>query len=177
MTRVGRVRDNPPVITRADELYEMLENHSGDDCLLWPHGLNSKGYGQVRLDGKRHLVHRLACEWAHGPAPEGKPHALHAAHEVCGNRNCIARAHVRWGSREENMADRVADGTSSKGEGNGRAKLTDAQVVEIRERYAAGGISQKALADEYGVTFSLISLIVLGKTWPHVGGPIKGRDY
>ncbi|HET6917248.1 MAG TPA: hypothetical protein VFH56_14235 [Acidimicrobiales bacterium] len=41
--------------------------------------------------------------------------------------------------------------------------LTDDQVFEIRERYAAGGITQRELAIEYGVTR------------PHVGNLIHGR--
>jgi hypothetical protein len=54
------------------------------------------------------------------------------------------------------------------GERNGHAKLADAAVVEIRERYAAGGISQQALADEFGVHQGTISKVVLGLGWRHV---------
>jgi len=164
-------------MTKADELFELLEGYPGEGCLLWPHGLFRNGYGQVQIDGKKQLVHRLACEWAHGPAPEGKPLALHAAHEICGNRHCFAPAHVRWGSPAENSADMVAEGSSSKGESHGLAKVTEAQVVEIRERYAAGDISQRALAAEYGVSKTIVGDIVLGRTWAHVGGPIKGIHY
>jgi predicted transcriptional regulator len=46
--------------------------------------------------------------------------------------------------------------------------LTVVQVQEIRDRYAAGGISQQALADEYGVRQNTISRIVLRKVWMHV---------
>ena len=163
--------------SNSEQLFEMLENHSGDGCLLWPHAQDRDGYGMVSLDGKMQKVHRVACEWAHGPAPEGKPHALHVAHEICGNKHCCAPAHLRWGNDAENRADMIADGTSGKGERHGQARLAEAQVVEIRERCAAGGVTQKALAVEYGVTLSTIHLIVQGKRWTHVGGPIKGRDY
>lgn len=53
------------------------------------------------------------------------------------------------------------------------AKLTDDQIVEIRETYARGGYTQKDLADEYGITQGLVSQIVNGKRWKHVDGPTQ----
>lgn len=54
---------------------------------------------------------------------------------------------------------------SKKFRGNNgfNVKLSDDEVQEIKNRYASGGISQQALADEYNVTQSLISQVVLGK--------------
>jgi transposase-like protein len=40
--------------------------------------------------------------------------------------------------------------------------LTDEQVVELRRRYAKGGISQRALAREYGICQPHVSHIVAG---------------
>jgi hypothetical protein len=51
------------------------------------------------------------------------------------------------------------------------AKLTDPQIVEIRQAYAHGA-KQVEIAAEYGITQPLVSLIVNGKRWTHVGGPI-----
>jgi hypothetical protein len=45
--------------------------------------------------------------------------------------------------------------------GYGR-KLTDEQVLEIRQRYAGGNVRQHELAGEYGIAESTISAIV---TW------------
>ncbi len=55
-----------------------------------------------------------------------------------------------------------------KGEGNGRALLTEAQVLEIRKRYAAGSITYLRLAEDYPVTFSTIHRIVKRRLWKHV---------
>jgi hypothetical protein len=59
------------------------------------------------------------------------------------------------------------------------AKLTDDQIVEIRQAYAHG-CKQIDIANEHGITQGLVSLIVNGKRWRHVGGPIpetKGDDH
>lgn len=50
------------------------------------------------------------------------------------------------------------------GSRNPRTKLTPAAVLDIRARYAAGGISQRELGEEYGVPQTAISAVVLGKT-------------
>lgn len=48
------------------------------------------------------------------------------------------------------------------GERNGRCKLTDRQVAEIRDAYAVGDISQASLAARFGVVQVTISKIVRG---------------
>ena len=84
-------------MTRREELAEMLEGYSGEGCLTWPH--LHLGYSYLEVDGERLSAHHVACELAHGPAPDGKPLALHR----CENRHCVAPAHVYWGSPEESM--------------------------------------------------------------------------
>lgn len=55
------------------------------------------------------------------------------------------------------------------GERNPHAKVTEEWVREIRERYAAGGVTQEKLAVEYGITRSAVSRIVTGSNWGHLG--------
>ncbi len=45
------------------------------------------------------------------------------------------------------------------------AKLDHEKAAEIRARHAAGGISMRKLAREYGVHHSVISAVVRGKSW------------
>jgi hypothetical protein len=56
----------------------------------------------------------------------------------------------------------------SEGEKNGRAKLTEEDVIEIREKYASGKYSQVNLAYIYGVHQSHISRIVNNGEWKHI---------
>lgn len=57
---------------------------------------------------------------------------------------------------------------NNKGERNGQAKLTDAQVIAIRQ--IAGKVTQKELAHQFGVSESTVSYIVRGCRWSHVHG-------
>lgn len=54
------------------------------------------------------------------------------------------------------------------GEAQSNAKLDERSVRLLRERYLAGGVSQKALAREFGVDQALVSRIVRQKRWRHV---------
>jgi hypothetical protein len=51
------------------------------------------------------------------------------------------------------------------GEANNLTNLTEEHVIEIRNRYSAGGISQRALAHEYHVVQSTIGNIINKRTW------------
>ena len=60
------------------------------------------------------------------------------------------------------------------GERSGASKLTEADIVEIRGRYAAGGVTQEDLAREFGVTVSTIRNITNRRTWKHIPGePVR----
>ena len=84
-------------------------------CLEWTKYTNNKGYGQIGVNGKAVLVHRLAWELANNrPVPAGKL-ILHS----CDNPPCCEPTHLRAGSYAENSADCV-----SRGRIHGRLGLT-----------------------------------------------------
>jgi hypothetical protein len=62
------------------------------------------------------------------------------------------------------------------GERAPNVKLTEPIVVEIRERYAAGGISMAKLGKQYGVSQATINGIVWGSLWIYAPGPVKQRQ-
>lgn len=51
---------------------------------------------------------------------------------------------------------------------SGNFKITATVALAIRERHAAGGVTETALAEEYGVSVACVSLIVHHKTWKHL---------
>jgi hypothetical protein len=77
-----------------------------------------------------------------------------------------------WGTRIENAADRLRDGTANKGVKHGLAKLTDDQIREIRARAAAGEY-HRLIALDYDISRENVGWIVRGQTWGHVDGEIR----
>ncbi|MEM1416560.1 MAG: HNH endonuclease [Myxococcota bacterium] len=53
------------------------------------------------------------------------------------------------------------------------ARLDEAKVAEARARYRAGGVSQKALAAEYGVSSNTMHKALTGQTWSTVPGAVR----
>lgn len=125
----------------------------GDGCWEWKTGKFTQGYGCFKLNGKDRKAHILSLEWHAGPHPPDKPHALHS----CDNPPCVNPAHLRWGSHQENMDDKIARGR------HGNTKISAEDAKDIRNKYKAGGVSQKALASEYGLSQQHISDIVRRK--------------
>lgn len=126
------------------------------------------GYLRITLTldtGRRQVryLHQLVCEAFTGPRPKGM-FALHFDGVV---ENC-REDNIYWGTRQDNSDDRVKHGRSGKGSLNPKAALTDADVRSIRARYAAGGIRQVDLGDEFGVTQNAIHCITSGKNWTHL---------
>lgn len=125
--------------------------------------LNPQGYHMVclsktgvRENGRVHvLVARAFLEgWFEGAQ------ALHKD-DVKANNHV---SNLRWGTAKQNGEDRVANGRSAQGSRNGRARLTEAQVEEIRQKLAFGAI-RNHLRKEYGVSFQTIERIASGKNW------------
>lgn len=95
-------------------------------------------------------AHRFSWEAHNGQIPE-EMCVLHK----CDTPSCVNPDHLFLGTNDDNVADRVAKGRSAKGEQHGKAKLTDRQILEIRDM---SGTLQE-IGDYYGVHNSHISRI------------------
>lgn len=131
-----------------------------DECILWPYGTDANGYAQlVTHDELSNYVHRRLCHLKHGAPPTPGHQAAHS----CGNGHlgCVNWKHVRWATRKENEADKLAHGTRQAGAKHVHSRLSENDVLAIR----ASTATQTALARAYGVDQSQISLIRSGKRW------------
>lgn len=135
-------------------------------CILWIGCVNEHGYGIINAKtqrGKNILAHRLAWEMAHGHLSDDFD-VLHS----CDNPPCINVDHLFLGTPAINAADKVSKGRHPQGEASHFAKLSEADVLEIRERYANGGVLQRELAKEFGTMQSMVSRIVHRTIWKHI---------
>jgi DNA-binding XRE family transcriptional regulator len=144
----------------ADRFWAKVDK-SGE-CWTWTATKNPTGYGYISDKGKMRIAHRVSYELAHGTLPDH----LDVLH-TCDNPSCVNPAHLRLGTHQDNMDDMKAKGRypHRQGESASNARLTWDVVAEIRRRYAQGDITQSKLAQEYGVHYSTISLIVKGIGW------------
>ena len=125
------------------------------------------GYGRIKSGGKMIRTHRISYDLHHPltkPIQDIKLSVLHA----CDNPKCVNPQHLRLGTPQENTNDMVERERHAIGEQHGSAKLTELQVLEIRERYINEKISHKKLGQEYKVGKTTISDIINRKRWTHL---------
>lgn len=142
---------------------ERVAATSTDGCIEWPFGRDKDGYGQVKVDGRASRAHLEGLALV-VPRPHPDAWCLHS----CDNPPCVNPRHLRWGTVSDNSADCLDRGRHARGSSKTNAKLTPAAVVQVRDLYAAGGISQDMLAQRYGVSQHLIARVIHRESWSHV---------
>ena len=128
--------------------------------------LDRYGYsrGKMRTDSGecRCYVHQFVAEVFLGPRPT-------PAHQVNHKNGIRANNHVEnleWVTCAENVRHSfdALGRKAPRGEANPVAKVTEAEVREIRVRHAAGE-TLRAIAADYGIAFSNVSHIAHRRNW------------
>lgn len=147
-------------------------------CWEWQ-GSKKHGYGHTiigsRTDGTRKSIsaHRLSYETFNGRIPDG----MEVCHK-CDNPCCVNPEHLFVGTRQDNIDDRERKGRNKpqKGICNGRARLTESDVISARQERLQNNTSFQKLADKYGVSKHTIQDAITGKHWAHVDMPEPPKE-
>lgn len=125
-------------------------------------------YVQLSKDGKQKpmKIHRLVAK-AFIPNPDNKPQVNHKDCNKANNR----ADNLEWVTNQENIDHGKRNGRfkgrSNPGSSNGRAKLTESDIIEIRRTCVKGSreYGMVALGEKYGVSSTQINRIVSGESW------------
>jgi hypothetical protein len=147
-------------------------------CWPWTAGLFvGDGYGQFWHISKSVPSHRMAWTLTNGPIANG---AL-VCHK-CDNRLCNNPSHLFLGTPADNSRDMAKKGRAASGDKhgtrtcpsgirvgikNGMAKISVADVIEIRRRKGRGE-THRRIAGDYGISDTQVSWICSYKSWKHV---------
>lgn len=176
--------------TDRERLWGRTDRSTG--CWRWLGSRTLMGYGSFSYypeprNCRTVSAHRASWVMAYGDIPLGM-----VVRHKCDVKDCIRPDHLELGTHADNMRDKVQRGRSNKaersyqrrhpewvvrGSTHGLAKLTEALVLEIRQRYAVGSTSYRELAAMFGVDRTNIGCIVRGVTWPHVAGADKSVQF
>lgn len=151
-------------VTRGEALsylHDVVLSYEGSACLIWPYVRNFGGYGAVFVTGHTRIVSRYVCELLNGERPSDEHEAAHS----CGNghKGCVAPRHLSWKTRKENGEDKIRHGNSLRGEKSPKAKLTAADVREIRA--LRGTMTRLEIANRFGIKLPTLDGIYSGKNW------------
>lgn len=143
----------------------VAKTSSAKDCWEWRRYRLPAGYGMIGVGGRKGrllLSHRVAFMLATGTSIESSQLVLHD----CDNPPCCNPNHLHLGNKKLNAREAVDRGLwrPRKGEEAATAKLTEAQVLEIR----TDPTPHRALAKKYGVGKTIIGSIKNRKKWKHL---------
>lgn len=156
-----------------------------------------KPYKNIKRAGKTHSEHKYVWEQANGPVPPGyvvhhknhvkrdnrlenlqlmtfEEHSRHHNDKHARIKTCVVCEDEFEPAPNKRARQRTCSPDCARelmarphGTEKGTAKLTDAQVLEIRAKLAAG-IQGKVLAAEYRVGEPTISVIKNARSWRHL---------
>jgi hypothetical protein len=149
--------------------------HSDNGCWLWNKSCFQSGHGQMTNNGKTLKVHRESYRVYKGDIPKDLVVRHHPI--ICNNPRCCNPDHLLLGTQQDNQHDKLLAGTSLKGEKNPTAKLTEDDVIYIRNIYDTHikgkgkhptGWTLRKLGDKFGVSKQLIDRVCRRLTWSHI---------
>lgn len=158
-------------IPMAERVEKFIFPVTESGCWLWNGGHETRGwpflnYGRIWVRGRTLPAHRVAYEHFVGPIPEGML-VLHK----CDVPLCVNPDHLFLGTYRDNTMDMIRKGRFEhvmdechRGEKSSFAKITAQQVISIR----ADRRLQKVIAEEHGITQTMVSRIKLRKAWKHL---------
>lgn len=136
-------------------------------CWNWIGAKDRAGYGvlvsAINYDKRQLPAHRVMFYKVNGRL------ANWACHK-CNNKSCVNPEHIYDGTPADNARDRTESGqvVGQRGEEHHEAKLTESDIRFIRSIPVSVRGSGFRLAERFGVSPSLISVIRSGKYWKHL---------
>lgn len=136
-----------------------------DDCLISTRPKTKAGYAVLKLGKKLVYHHRFVLAKTLGKELH-ELDGLDVRHK-CDRPACVNPKHLELGTRQDNVNDMLERkrGNWARGEAASKAKLTAAQVQEIR---ASITTSCTVLAAKYGVSHTAILKVWNGEHWGHL---------
>ena len=150
----------------SERLWSLIDVQDDDNaCWLWTgtrmkkHGAET--YGQFELGGGCGCIgaHRAVFADYNGYLPEVVRHS-------CDNPPCCNPGHLLGGTTVDNRRDMLERNRQVRGEKSASAKLTEAQVVELRKDLDSMNVTRIAI--KYGISRKMVRLIRDGKNWTHI---------
>jgi hypothetical protein len=157
VSNIGRVQSLDRTVTSTNGSIRTTKGRILKQTLNEGYFVVSLSAGQKKRLAK---VHQLVLEAFKGLPPKGM---------ICRHRNGHSTdnrlSNLRYGTHLQNQRDRRRHATDPKGSRNGRAKLTEENVTELRQNYQGIYGELVAYARKFGVHTLTIKRALRGENW------------
>lgn len=126
--------------------------------------IDQDGYRKVLLRNNPKIKFVKICSLVLEHFDRKRPKGLQCRHLDGDSMNDFSY-NLKWGTKLENEDDKRKHGTRVQGEKQWNSKLKLNQVIEIKKLLSDGALSQKEIADNYGVKPCTIGKIKSGDNW------------
>lgn len=154
----------------ACRVWSRVQIGAPDECWKWHGQKFGDGYGMAKYKTpsgqKTEPAHRAVYRIVHGSLPS----KIFVCHR-CDNRSCCNPAHLWQGSNLDNMQDMVNKGRSRKGPDSPRAKLTEAQALQIFH----DDRPHEEIAADYPIQEMQVRRIKCKEAWRHLHDDAEGQ--
>lgn len=82
----------------SERFWQRVNRNNSEVCWAWTGSYNSKGYGQLEVEGIKEMAHRISYELSVGPIPEAM-----SIHHRCNNPSCVNPNHLEPMAIEDNI--------------------------------------------------------------------------
>ena len=144
-----------------DRFWSRIKIGKPDECWEWKLGKDKDGYGRFSYASKNILAHRFAWILTNGPIP-GILCVLHK----CDNPSCCNPNHLFLGTHKDNVEDAQRKRRRAIGQDHPQAKLTNTDVLKIRELYKTS--NYKTIAKLFKVSYFTVWNVINKRTWSHI---------
>jgi hypothetical protein len=152
---------------RIDRFWGRVDRRGTDDCWNWTANCHPvTGYGRTRCSRDFIYSHRMAYELTHGEIPVGMC-VLHS----CDNPKCCNPAHLRVGTQQDNVDDRVARNNKKK---SGSKSYYETRNLEIYKSYTGEMKEISCIANKYGISGQMVYTIIRRYQKQQEARPITG---
>jgi len=155
---------------RVRSLFDRHQNKRSSPIIMKKNVINNYNHVGIHIKTrkcKQIKVGRTVAK-AFIPNRENKPCVNHKD----GNKINDCVDNLEWCTHKENMIHAVENGLlthdHTTGENNYNAKLTENDVLDIRNAYKLGCFTQQEIADAYDMPAPAISRIINKKRWSHI---------
>jgi hypothetical protein len=151
-----------------ERFWSKVDIRCPNECWEWKAGgllSNGYGYGKFNINKVIYNSHIVAWKLTNGNIPD-KLRVLHK----CDHPGCCNPHHLFLGTQKDNVRDCMSKHRFNHVYGSrcSSAKITEEDVIKIRELYSTGNYSQNKLGEIFGISGRSICAVIRREQWRNV---------